>query len=254
MFRPRIIPILLLFDKGLVKTKKFKSAKYVGDPINAVRILNDKFADELVLLDIAASKKSGAPDVELLRRISSEAFMPFAYGGGIQSLKQIETLFKLGIEKVVINTAFFSNPNLVREASMVFGGQSIVVSMDVKLDLFRRKRVFVKGGTINTQHDPVTYAKKAMDSGAGEIICGSIEKDGLMNGYDWELIESVAADLEIPVIAAGGAGSVADMKKVLQHCNASGAAAGSLFVFNGPHKAVLISYPDEIIIEKLLHE
>jgi cyclase len=252
MLRPRVIPVLLLNNNGLVKTFRFSNPKYVGDPINAVRIFNDKGTDELVFLDISATIQKRKPDFALIREICSEAFMPFAYGGGIYTMNDIEELFKLGIEKVIINTAFYSNPELVKQASCVFGSQSIIVSIDYRKDMVGRNYVYICCGKIKTRIKPIEYAKKAEDYGSGEIILNCIDRDGAMKGYDIEEVKKVSDSLEIPVVACGGAGSLEDIRKVLTVGHASAAAAGSMFVFTGPHKAVLISYPTENEIENII--
>jgi imidazole glycerol-phosphate synthase subunit HisF len=252
MLRPRVIPVLLLNDNGLVKTFRFSKPKYVGDPINAVRIFNDKGTDELVFLDISASNQKRKPDFGLIGEICSEAFMPFAYGGGINTMNDIEELFKLGIEKVILNTCFYSNPELVRQAASVFGSQSIIVSIDYRKNIFGRSNVYISCGKIKTKYEPVDYAKKAEDYGSGEIMLNCIDRDGAMKGYDIEEVKKVSDSLEIPVVACGGAGSLEDMRNVLTYGHASAAAAGSMFVFTGPHKAVLISYPTENEIENLI--
>ena len=245
MFLPRIIPVLLLKDKGLVKTQKFKNPRYVGDPINAVKIFNDLQADELVFLDITASKESRVISFELVKDIGDEAFMPFAVGGGITKLEEIENILKAGAEKVVINTASFTNPDLIKEASETFGNQSIVVLIDVKKSTTGKKTVWINDGTHNTKRDPIIHSKSVEDLGAGEIIINSIDNDGCMNGYDIELIESVSRAVSIPVVACGGAGRLEDLRKAFINGKASALAAGSLFVFHGPRRAVLINYPEK---------
>jgi len=253
MLRTRIIPILLLKDAGLVKTIKFKNPKYIGDPINAVRIFNEKEVDELVFLDISATPNKRKLNFDLIKDIASEAFMPFGYGGGITELSDIEKLFKIGVEKVILNTIAYKNPNLIKEASKIFGNQSIVVSVDVKKTLFQGLKIFINSGTIKIPENIIDYIKKIEQLGVGEIIINSIDKDGTMMGYDLELIKLVANAVQIPVVAFGGAGSLHDFKKAKEY-NASALAAGSLFVFNGPHRAVLISYPDYSNLVKLFEQ
>ena len=245
MLRKRLIPILLLRGRGLVKTVKFGESKYVGDPINAVRIFNDKEVDELVFLDINASKESCEPDYILVENIASECFMPFAYGGGIQNLSQIKKLFHLGVEKVVLNSVLYENTSLLSSAAGFFGSQSIIASIDVKYNFWRQPRVFshISGSTLDIH--PIDFAKKLAMAGAGEIILNSVDKDGTQTGYDYPLIRSVASAVRIPVVACGGASSIEDMGKALNQCGASAAAAGSFFVFKGKHRAVLITYPTQ---------
>ena len=251
MFLPRIIPVLLLKNKGLVKTVKFKTPKYVGDPINAVKIFNDLEADELVFLDITASREGRSISTELVKNIGDEAFMPFAVGGGITALKQIEELLKAGAEKVILNNITVKKPNLIKEAAEVFGNQSIVISIDVKKNLFGKKTIWIKDGSENTKLAAIDHAKKVEELGAGEIIINSIDNDGVMQGYDIELIKSISNSVAIPVVACGGAGGLNDLKDAFQYGNASALAAGSMFVFHGPRRAVLINYPEKNELLKL---
>lgn len=242
MFRARIIPCLLLKNEGLVKTVKFKKCVYVGDPINAVKVFNQKEVDELIFLDISATPEKKEPPIELLSKIASECFMPFAYGGGLRSLETIRHIFRLGVEKAVINTYAFENPSFVSQASQEFGSQSIIVSLDVKRNVFGKYEVFTHAGKRNTRKDPVESACLMEEMGAGEIFLNSIDRDGMQQGYDLELVKRVAQSVKIPVVACGGAGSIQDLKDVVTLGGASAAAAGSLFVFTGPHRAVLINY------------
>jgi imidazole glycerol-phosphate synthase subunit HisF len=246
MFRPRIIPVLLLQGQGLVKTVRFKKngARYIGDPINAVRIFNDLQADELVFLDIAACLESRDISLELVEQIGDEAFMPFSVGGNIRTCRQIRELLKAGAEKVVINTAAIASPDLIRAAAEQFGNQSVIIAMDVKKDIIGNYKVFSHCGKRKTGLDPVSYAKKLASLGAGEILVNAMDRDGMMKGYDLELVRSVADAVTIPVIACGGAGKLADLASVVKDGHASAAAAGSLFVFHGPRNAVLVNYPD----------
>lgn len=242
MFRSRAIPCLLLKGDGLVKTVRFKNPKYVGDPINAVKLFNDLEVDELMLLDIKATPEGREPDFAKLRDIVSEAFMPVSYGGAVRSVDHARRLCQVGIEKVVVTTAAVDDPGLLSALARELGSQSVVVGMDVKHDWLRRPRVFKHCGLKNTGLDPVEHARNAERLGAGELLVNSIDRDGTQGGYDLELIEQVTRAVNIPVIACGGAGSVADLAKATQ-AGASAAAAGSLFVFRGPHRAVLINYP-----------
>ena len=243
--RPRVIPVLLLKEGLLYKTVKFRNPSYVGDPRIAVKIFNDKGADEIVLLDITATVERRRPDFKLIGEIAGECFMPMAYGGGIRDLEDVRTVLKLGVEKVVINTAAVENPGFVSEAARINGSSSVVVSIDVTRDLFGRSRVYTRSGTRKTGLDPVAFARRVAEEGAGEIILNSIDRDGTFRGYDAALIQSVAGAVDIPVVACGGAGSVDDLRTVVRDTQASAAAAGSLFVFQGPHRAVLITYPTE---------
>lgn len=244
MKRIRVIPSLLIQKGGLVKSVKFKDHKYVGDPINAVKIFNDKEVDELVLLDISATAEKRVPNLKYIIEIASEAFMPMAYGGGITTLEQIQSLIAGGIEKVVLNTVAFDNPTLITQAAEFAGSQSVVVSMDVKKNLWGKYQVYVQNGTRSTKMDPVSYARKIEALGAGEIILMSIERDGSFEGYDLPLIKMVSEAVSIPVVAIGGSATVDDFAKAIQQ-GASAVSAGSQFVFQRPHRAVLISYPSQ---------
>jgi cyclase len=243
MLEIRIIPCLLLKNEGLVKTVKFKNPKYVGCPINAVKIFNDKEVDELIFLDISASKENKKPPYGLISCIATECFMPFCYGGGIREPDQIKEILSLGAEKVAINTYALENPGFIREATKIFGSQSIVVAMDVKLNFFGKYRVYDSSKGKTTNLDPIEYARQMEEMGAGEIFLNSVDRDGTFSGYDLELIRRVATALTIPVIACGGAGNPEDLEKAVSEGKASAVAAGSLFVFYGKHRAVLINYP-----------
>ena len=253
MLRTRVIPVLLLKDRGLVKGQQFKNHKYVGDPINAVKIFNEKEVDELVFLDISATDENRGPDFDLLADIASEAFMPFAYGGGVKTVKQVERLFSIGVEKAIINTAAFFDSKFVKESVVVVGSQSIVVSMDIKKSLLGSYEVYVNNGKIKTKLDPVTYAKKMQDLGVGELIVNSVDREGTSKGYDIKLLEMVSNSVEIPVIGLGGAGCLQDLADAKNQTNVSGLAAGNLFIFHGKHKAVLITYPKYLELKKLFN-
>jgi cyclase len=252
MLRARFIPTLLLRGRGLYKTVKINHETYVGDPINAVRIFNDKAVDELILLDIAATRSGAAPNLELIGDIGSEAFIPLCYGGGVSKLEQFEQLFRLGIEKVAVNAAATGGMALVTEAARVFGSQSVVVGIDVRRSLLGRHERYVNSAGINTKVSAVDAARQAEQAGAGELLLYSVDRDGTMQGYDIPLVRSVCQTVRIPVIACGGAGSLADMVRVIREGGAASAAAGSLFVFQGKHRAVLITYPDEQEIDRAI--
>jgi len=254
MLRTRVMPVLLLEDGGLVKGEKFKKHKYVGDPVNAVRIFNEKEVDELVFLDISVTRNKREIDYGLIEDMASEAFMPIAYGGGVCSIRQVERLFRSGVEKVVINSHFSTDPGFIRECSIIAGSQSIVVSIDVKKSLLGRYEVYTHNGTKKTGDDPVAYAKRAESMGAGELILTSIDKEGSNKGFDLALIQSVTNSVEIPVVAHGGAGSLTDFKLAVSDTRASGVAAGSFFTFYGKHKAVLLTYPGYVELETLFNE
>lgn len=250
MLKTRVIPCLLLKGNGLVKTIQFKNPTYIGDPINAVKIFNDKEVNELVFLDITASLEKRGPNFKLLSEIATECFMPLGYGGGISNLEEIEKLFHIGMEKVILNTALFPNTELLAKAVQTFGSQSIVVSIDVKKNwLSRKQTVYTLSGKQNTSFSPVEYAKRIEAAGAGEIIINSIDLDGTMVGYDYPLIEHVSNAVKIPVVALGGAGSIEDLGKA-KRAGASAVAAGSLFIFQKTHRAVLITYPTQDEIDR----
>lgn len=243
MFKPRVIPCLLLRNLGLVKTIKFKDPKYLGDPINIVKIFNDKEVDELVFLDITATVENKRPPFKLLENVAGEAFMPLGYGGGIRTLDDIKTILELGVEKVAINTYVVEHPSFIRAAADFAGSQSVVVSIDVKKNLWGKYEVMTHGGRKATGLDPVKFAVEMEKQGAGELLLNSIDRDGTMQGYDLELIRRVTSAVGIPVVACGGAGTVQHLGEAVKQGGASAAGAGSMFVFQGPHRAVLISYP-----------
>jgi imidazole glycerol-phosphate synthase subunit HisF len=240
--RTRVIPILLLHKGGLIKSVKFKNYKYVGDPINAVKIFNEKEVDELVLLDIDATKNNREPNFEVVIDIVSEAFMPIAYGGGITDIEQIKKLLFNGVEKVILNKSASNNPALITKAANQFGNQSVVVSIDFKKSMFGGNKIYTDNGTTLVKENLLTYAKKMENAGAGELMLNSIDKDGTYSGYDLEVIKDIANSVSIPIIACGGAGGLEDFVEAKKN-GASAVAAGSMFVFQRPHQAVLISYP-----------
>lgn len=239
----RIIPCLLLRNNGLVKTVKFKESTYIGDPINTIKIFNEKEVDEIFFLDIDATTTNREPPYELIQNIASECFMPFAYGGGIHSLQQIEKIIKSGAEKIIINSRAFLQKNFIKEAVHQFGSSTIAVSIDVKREFLKGNIVYIKGGTQTTGRNPVDYAREIEDEGAGEVLINSIDRDGVMEGYDIELIKSISQSIRIPVIACGGAGKMSDFRLAVKQGGASAVAAGSFFVFHGKRRAVLITYP-----------
>lgn len=242
MLAVRVIPTLLLKGNGLVKGINFKSHRYVGDPINAVKIFNEKEVDEIVILDITATADGREPNYSLIADIASQAFMPLGYGGGISSTEQIEKLFRIGIEKVILNSACMSDLTLVESAVSLAGSQSIVVSIDIKKAFFGGYKVVFNSGKNISKYDPVEFAKAIEKAGAGEIILNSIDSEGVGKGYDLELIRKVTCSVGIPVVASGGAGKLSDFKDAAL-AGASAVAAGSLFTFHGKHRAVLITYP-----------
>lgn len=252
MIKTRVIPCLLLKNNGLVKTRKFNNPKYLGDPINIVKIFNDKEVDEIIFLDITATKENRGPNYSIVSDIASECFMPLSYGGGIKNIEEIRTLLKIGVEKVALNTSAVTNPALIKEAADLFGSSTIIASIDVKQNLFGKYEVFINGGTRNTKIDPVAHAKQLEQLGVGEILINSIDRDGVMKGYDLEIIKRISNAVEIPVVACGGAGTLQHLKEAVELGNASAVAAGSIFVYKGPHNAVLISYPSQSELKSYL--
>ena len=253
MKRVRVIPILLIRNGGLVKSVKFRNWQYVGDPINAVKIFNDKEVDEIAILDISATPEKRGPDIGLVRTIAAEAFMPLAWGGGIHTLHEVKQLINAGVEKVIINSAAGKNISLITEASNWAGSQSVVASIDVKKNFLGKSRVYIQNGSVSISKDPESFAKEVEDAGAGEILLQDIGRDGSFSGYNLDLVQRVSSAVNVPVIAAGGAGSLDDFRLAVES-GASAVAAGSLFVLQRPHRAVLISYPSQDELRKKLFE
>ena len=249
MIKTRVIPVLLLRGKGLVKTVKFKDPKYIGDPINSVRIFNEKEVDELVFLDISATPEGRGPDFEMLEDIAGEAFMPMAYGGGLTTMEQIRTVFSLGFEKVIVNAVGYENPAVVKEAVSVYGAQSIVACVDVRRTLLGRHELRTHSAKVRRQVSLQDHLADLTALGVGEVLVNSIDRDGTQSGYDLELVKAVSSQVTVPVIACGGAGSIDDFVAAVNEGGASAVAAGSLFVFVGPHRAVLINYPERRVLE-----
>lgn len=252
MLRTRVIPCLLLQGEGLVKTVRFKDPTYVGDPINAVRIFNGLEVDEILLVDIAATVRSSRPNFRLIEYVASECFMPLGYGGGIRSIDDIRTIMSLGVEKFVINAQAVAEPEFVKRAADTFGSQSVVVSIDARRRMLGRYEAYTHNGTRKVGMDPVRLAETVQNAGAGEIILNSIDRDGTMQGFDLDLIRRVTAAVSIPVVACGGAGSLHDLREAVVAGRAAAVAAGSLFVFHGKHRAVLINYPAQSDLRKVL--
>lgn len=253
MLHPRIIPCLLVKDKGLVKTVNFKAPKYVGDPINAVRIFNEKQVDELVVLDIDATPEKRQPDFKMISNLAAECRMPLCYGGGIKTVEDAKRIFGLGVEKIALSSAAIQDPTLVTRIAEQVGSQSVIVVLDVKKKMFGGKyEVYIKNGKVGTGKNPVELAKQFESLGAGEIVLNSIDHDGMMNGYDLTLIEKVREVITLPMTALGGAGSLNDIGNLIERFGIIGASAGSLFVFKGVYKAVLINYPSGIEKEELI--
>ena len=242
----RIIPTLLIKGGGLVKTIKFNKPVYIGDPVNAVKIFNEKEVDELIILGIDCTPLNQQPDYSFIQEIVGEAFMPICYGGGIKNIEEINKILYSGAEKVAINTTSFNHPEIISEAAKIFGSQAIVASIDIGINWKGKKSVFIESGRKNTKYNPIDYAKKMQDLGAGELLINCIYKDGTMSGYDIELIKTISNAVSIPVIALGGAKNNEDLKSAFLDAGASAASAGSMFVFTGIHKAVLINYSNKI--------
>ena len=251
MIRPRIIPSLLIHDNGLVKTVNFKNPKYVGDPINSVKIFNEKKVDELAVFDIDATVLEKEPNYNLIERLASQSMMPLCYGGGVKTVEQAQRIFSLGIEKIALSSAVLQNPKLITEISDRVGAQSVIVVLDVKKKLLGGYEVYTHNGKKATGINPFKFVEEAQKLGAGEIVINSIDRDGVMKGYDLDLIDKVREKISLPMTVLGGAGSLDDIEKVIDQHGVIGVAAGSLFVFRGPYKAVLINYPTQLEKNKI---
>jgi imidazole glycerol-phosphate synthase subunit HisF len=255
MLRPRIIPCLLVQNKGLVKTINFGHPKYVGDPINAVRIFNEKEVDELVVLDIDATVENREPDFKMIENLAAECRMPLCYGGGVKTVEQAKIILGLGVEKVAISSAAIDNPSFVTEAANCIGNQSVVVVLDVKKSsILGKYEIWTHNGRKNSKNNPLEFAKKLEDLGVGEIVLNSIDNDGVMKGYDLNLVEKIRTSVKVPITVLGGAGSLQDIGRLVNRFNIIGAAAGSLFVFKGVYKAVLINYPNRAEKDALIQK
>jgi cyclase len=252
MLRPRIIPCLLVKDKGLVKSKQFKDYRYLGDPMNAVRIYNEKEVDELTVLDIDATVLKKVPDLKLIKHMAEECRMPLCYGGGITSVEQAQEIFSLGVEKISISSAAINNPNLISEIAEKVGSQSVVVVLDVKKKLFGGYEVYINNGKTATGKNPFDLIKHYQELGAGEIVVNNIDNDGVMKGYDIALLEKARESSTLPLTALGGAGSLEDIGKLIRRFGIIGASAGSLFVYKGKLNGVLINYPSPIEKDELI--
>lgn len=242
--RPRVIPLLLVHDGGLVKTTRFAQPRYIGDPINAIWIFNEKMVDEICILDMDASAAGRGPDFEFIASFANECFIPLCYGGGVTSLSQMERLFKLGVEKVSLNTAALANPKLITDAAARFGSQAVVVTMDVR-KRGGRYAVYSHVKKSDVEIEPLAFARQVADAGAGELIVQNVDRDGTMQGIDTELVRLIAHNLTIPVVAAGGARDVDDLASAVVDGHAAAVAAGALFVYFGRRRGILINVPDE---------
>ena len=252
MLQKRVIPCLLLHKGGLYKTEKFKKPKYIGDPINAIKIFNEKEVDELMFLDIDASVANKEPNYKMIEDIASECFMPLCYGGGVKTIEQMKIIYALGVEKISISYGAVLNPNLVKEAASIFGNQSVIVTIDIKKDFWGKKKVFINNGKKNTKLNPIDFIKQIETLGAGEIVINSIDNDGVMKGYDLELLKELKLNTKVPIVALGGAGNLNHIKEVFETSKVDAVACGSMFVYQGPLKGVLISYPHYQKIQELL--
>jgi imidazole glycerol-phosphate synthase subunit HisF len=252
MLQTRIIPCLLLKGESLVKTIKFSRPSYIGDPINTVRIFNDLEVDELIFLDIEATKQKRGPDYKILTEIANECFMPLSYGGGIRTLEDIRKIFYIGFEKISINTYAFENNAFIREASRLFGNQSIIVSIDVRKNIWGRYEVCTEGGNRKTRLNPVEYALKMEEAGAGELLLTSIDLEGTWSGMDVDLIQEVTESVSIPVIAQGGAGTLENIGAAVKLGRAAAVALGSMVVYQAKGMGVLVNFPDRENLEKVL--
>jgi cyclase len=251
MLNNRIIPTLLLHEGGLVKTRKFKNPKYVGDPINAIRIFNDKEVDELVLLDIDASREGREPNVAALAEIAGECFMPLCYGGGVRTLEMAARIFDCGVEKVCLQSSAMDDPGLITQIANRFGSQAVVLSVDVKRDWLRAPKLYQSRSGKTAPMAWTEFMRMGVAAGAGEVMLNAVDRDGEQGGYDIELIRQATGLIEVPLIASGGAGQLADFKAAIE-AGASACAAGAMFVFYGPHRAVLITYPHYEDLEKIV--
>jgi cyclase len=252
MLRPRIIPCLLVSNRGLVKTVNFKDPKYVGDPINAVRIFNEKEADELTILDIDASRLNKEPDYKSIEYWASECRMPLCYGGGIKTVEQAQTIFSLGVEKIALSSEAINNPKIITKIAERVGNQSVVIVLDVKKKLFGGYELLTNNATKSTKINPFDFADVAIKLGAGEIVINSIDMDGTMKGYDLELVKKIRAKVSTPLTILGGAGNLDHIENLVKEFGIIGASAGSLFVFKGVYRAVLINYPDPMVKDNML--
>jgi len=247
----RVIPLLLYRNMGLYKSIKFDNYTYIGDPINAVKIFNDKEVDEIIFLDIESKEVDSDPNYEIIKEIATECFMPICYGGRISNIKQITKILSLGIEKVSINKKAITDPKFIKSAVEEFGSSTIVVSIDVKKNFWGKYEIYTDNGKRNTKIDPFSFAREMEKIGVGEILLNSIDKDGTMSGYDIELITKLTSSINLPVVACGGASNIYDLKNAINKGNASAVAAASMFVYYGKHKAVLINYPNQLELKSI---
>lgn len=244
--------MLLLQKNGLYKTVKFKNPRYIGDPINSVRIFNEKEVDELAFIDISATPMAKGPDFELLDQIASEAFMPMAYGGGITTIEQVKRVLSLGFEKVIFNASAFDFSDVLKQTAVTYGAQAVVGCVDARRTLFGKYELYTHSGKRKRKVTLVEHLQRLNELGVGEILVNSVDRDGTMSGYDLDLIKLVSSNCSVPVIACGGAGSLQDFESAVKSAGASAVAAGSMFVYKGVHRAVLINYPERSELKALL--
>ncbi len=250
MFRPRVVPVLTISDNNLVKTFNFKNPRYIGDPINAIKIFNEKEVDELIIIDIDATKKNIEPNYSLIEDMCSECFMPLVYGGGIKNIEQARRIFSLGIEKICIQSIAFSNSNFIKDLNNEFGKQSIILSMDLKKDLFKKYRFYNNKTKRCEKFNYINKVQNLIDLGVGELLINSVNKDGSMSGPEKELIQEFRQNIDIPLIYIGGISSLEDIQNAVK-AGANAIGASSFFIFYGPHKAVLLTYPSYDKIEEI---
>ena len=252
MLKTRVMPCLLYYNRGLYKTVKFKNPAYIGDPINAIKIYNEKEVDELIFLDITASAENREPNYKVIIDIASECFMPLCYGGGITTLEQVKKILEIGVEKISFNHAAINNPSLVSSAARDFGNQAVVVSIDVKKNFWGKYEVVQKRGTKSIGENPVDFARRMESIGAGEILLTSVDREGTWEGYDLELIKQVTDAINIPVIVNGGAANLQHLEQAVKTGKASGLALGSMVVYQKKGMGVLINFPPRAELEKIL--
>ena len=250
MLRTRVIPVLLLKDESLVKTIQFGKYGYIGDPINTCRIFNELEVDELCFLDISASQEKKEPDYKILQEISNECFMPLSYGGGIDSFEKAEKVFKIGFEKIILNSASFTHPEVIAEIARVYGSQAVVIAVDVRKNFWGKYEVFGVSGTVNHKKNPIEWVKEVENLGAGEILLTSIDREGTWKGFDVELVRKITDTTSLPVVAHGGAGSIQHIEDVVKGGNASAVALGSMVVYQKQGLGVLVNFPDKQVLEK----
>ena len=254
MRRVRVIPVILLYNGAVVKSYQFKSFKYIGDPLNIVKIFNDLEVDELVVMDVQCSRENTRPNFNLIEQIAGECFMPVAYGGGIRNLQDAKTIFRLGIEKIILNTHAYYHPEIISDIASFAGSQSIVVAIDYKRNLFGQLKIYIHGGSKMQNKDLITYAKEIEEKGAGECLLSCIDRDGTRKGYDLSTLKKVSDVLKIPVIACGGADNLHDFYRAIKEANVSAVAAGSMFVFIKGRDSILVNYPSQDTLQKELFE